>query len=113
MSGPLRGLQLLPFRLREFPGKRGPLVYFPGFFPKVEFLHKKRDTRAILLKRALVRISFIQNTQIRGQTITKRFGKVDTFLTYQCPPGDHHWGEDKGVDRAVNRMRVSSKFAPR
>jgi hypothetical protein len=43
---------------------------------------QKRDTRAILLKTALVRVSCIQNTQIRGETIAKVFGKVDTFWTY-------------------------------
>jgi hypothetical protein len=31
----------------------------------------------------LVRVSCIQNTQIRGETIAKVFGKVDTFWTYQ------------------------------
>jgi hypothetical protein len=62
------------------------LQYFPGFFLKVGFLHKKRDTRAILLKIALVRVSCIQNTQIRGETIAKVFRKVDTFWTYQLPP---------------------------
>jgi hypothetical protein len=47
---------------------------------------QKRDTRAILLKTALVRVSCIQNTQIRGETIAKVFGKVDKFWTYQLPP---------------------------
>jgi hypothetical protein len=42
---------------------------------------QKRDTRAILLKTASVRVSCIQNTQIRGETIAKVFGKVDTFWT--------------------------------
>jgi hypothetical protein len=46
---------------------------------------QKRDTRAILLKIAPVRVSCIQNTQIRGETIAKVFGKVDTFWTYQVP----------------------------
>jgi hypothetical protein len=40
---------------------------------------QKQDTRAILLKTASVRVSCIQNTQIRGETIAKVFGKVDTF----------------------------------
>jgi hypothetical protein len=31
----------------------------------------------------LVRVSCIQNTQIRGETIAKVFGKVDMFWTYQ------------------------------
>jgi hypothetical protein len=53
---------------------------------KVGFLQKKQDTRAILLKTALVRVSCIQNTQIRGKTIAKGFGKVDTFWMYQCIP---------------------------
>jgi hypothetical protein len=43
----------------------------------------KRDTRAILLKTALVHVSCIQNTQIRGKTTAKGFRKVDTFWTYQ------------------------------
>jgi hypothetical protein len=43
---------------------------------------QKRDTRAILLKTALVRVSCIQNTQIRGEITAKVFGKVDTFWTY-------------------------------
>jgi hypothetical protein len=59
------------------------LQYFPGFFLKVGFLHKNRTPGAILLKIALVHISCIQNTQIRGETTTKVFGKVDTFWTYQ------------------------------
>jgi hypothetical protein len=37
----------------------------------------------ILLKIASVRVSCIQNTQIRGETIAKVFRKVDTFWTYQ------------------------------
>jgi hypothetical protein len=46
-----------------------------------------------MLKTALVRVSCIQNTQIRGETTAKVFGKVDTFWTYQCvtkivPPTD-------------------------
>jgi hypothetical protein len=44
---------------------------------------QKRDSRAILLKTVLVHVSYIQNTQIRGETIVKVFGKVDTFWTYQ------------------------------
>jgi hypothetical protein len=44
---------------------------------------QKQDTRAILLKTGLVRVSCIQNTQIRGETTAKVFGKVDTFWTYQ------------------------------
>jgi hypothetical protein len=43
---------------------------------------QKRDTRAILLKTASVRVSCIQNTQIREETIAKVFGKGDTFWTY-------------------------------
>jgi hypothetical protein len=35
-----------------------------------------------MLKTALVRVSYIQNTQIRGETIAKVFGKVDTFWMY-------------------------------
>jgi hypothetical protein len=33
----------------------------------------------------LVRVSCIQNTQIRGKTTTNGFGKVDTFWTYHTP----------------------------
>jgi hypothetical protein len=36
---------------------------------------------AILLKTMLVRVSSIQNTQIRGKTIAKGFGKVDTLAS--------------------------------
>jgi hypothetical protein len=58
---------------------------FSGIFPESWISAQKRDTRAILLKTALVRVSCIQNTQIRGETIAKVFGKVDTFWTYQHP----------------------------
>jgi hypothetical protein len=61
-------------------------VVFSGIFPESWISAQKRDTRAILLKITLVRVSCIQNTQIRGETITKVFGKVDTFWTYQLPP---------------------------
>jgi hypothetical protein len=50
-------------------------VIFPGSWISAQ----KQDTRAILLKTALVRVSCIQNTQIRGETIAKVFGKVDMF----------------------------------
>jgi hypothetical protein len=60
------------------------LQYFPGFFPESWISAQKQDTRAILLKTALVRVSCIQNTKIRGETTAKVFGKVDTFWTY-------HW----------------------
>jgi hypothetical protein len=66
-------------------GKIGTLWYFSGFFPKVGFLQKKQDTRAILLKTVLVHVSCIQNTQIRGETTSKVFGKVDMFWRYQLP----------------------------
>jgi hypothetical protein len=56
---------------------------FFGIFPESRISAQKRDTRVILLKTALVRVSCIQNTQIRGETIAKVFGKVDTFWTYQ------------------------------
>jgi hypothetical protein len=55
-------------------------------FPESWISAQKRDTRTVLLKTALVRVSCIQNTQIRGKTIAKVFGKVDTFWTYQLPP---------------------------
>jgi hypothetical protein len=54
---------------------------FSGIFPESRISAQKRDTRAILLKTALVRVSCIQNTQIRGETIAKVSGKVDTFDT--------------------------------
>jgi hypothetical protein len=59
---------------------------FSGIFPENRISAQKRDTSAILLKIALVRISCIQNTHIRGETIAKIFGKVDTFWMYQLPP---------------------------
>jgi hypothetical protein len=58
---------------------------FSGIFPESWISAQKRDTRAILLKTSLVRVSCIQNTQIRGETTAKVFGKVDTFWTYQLP----------------------------
>jgi hypothetical protein len=58
---------------------------FSGIFPKSRISPQKQDTRAILLKTALVHVSCIQNTQIRGETIAKVFRKVDTFWTYQIP----------------------------
>jgi hypothetical protein len=54
-------------------------------FPESWISAQKQDTRAILLKIALVRVSCIQNTQIRGETMAKVFGKVDMFWTYQLP----------------------------
>ena len=58
---------------------------FSWNFPKSRISAQKRDTRAILLKTVSVCVSCIQNTQDRGQTIAKVFGKVDTFWTYQLP----------------------------
>jgi hypothetical protein len=52
---------------------------FSQIFTESWISAQKRDTRAILLKTALVRVSCIHNTQIRGETIAKVFGKVDTF----------------------------------
>jgi hypothetical protein len=60
-------------------GKIGTLRYFSGFFSKSRIYAQKQDTGVILLKTALVRVSCIQNTQIRGETTTKVFRKVDTF----------------------------------
>jgi hypothetical protein len=54
-------------------------------FPESWISAQKQNTKAILLKTALVRVSCIQNTQIRGETIAKVFGKVDRFWTYQGP----------------------------
>jgi hypothetical protein len=62
---------------------------FSGIFPESRISPQKRDTRAILLKTALVCVSCIQNTQIKGETIAKVFGKVDMFWTYHTrTPGD-------------------------
>jgi hypothetical protein len=47
---------------------------------------QKQDTWAILLKTALVHVSYIQNKQIREEKIAKVFGKVDTFLDVSPPP---------------------------
>jgi hypothetical protein len=44
------------------------LQHFPRFFPESWISAQKQDTRAILLKTALVHVSCIQNTQIRGET---------------------------------------------
>jgi hypothetical protein len=59
------------------------LQYFPKKNPESWISTQKQDIRAILLKTALVRVSCIQNTQIRGETTAKVFGKVDTFQMYQ------------------------------
>jgi hypothetical protein len=56
---------------------------FSRIFPKSSISAQKRDTRAILLKTALVHVSYIQNAQIRGEITAKVFRKVDTFWTYQ------------------------------
>jgi hypothetical protein len=58
---------------------------FSRIFSESRISAQKRDTRAILLKTTLVRVSCIQNTQIRGNTIAKMFWKVDTFWTYHTP----------------------------
>jgi hypothetical protein len=58
-------------------------VIFFGIFPESWISAQKQDTRAILLKTTSVHVSCIQNTQIRGETIAKVFGKVDTLWTYQ------------------------------
>jgi hypothetical protein len=57
---------------------------FSEIFPESWISAQKQDTRAILLKTALVHVSCIQNTQIREETTAKVFGKVDTFWTYQA-----------------------------
>jgi hypothetical protein len=59
------------------------LQYFSGIFPESRNSAQKQDTGAILLKTTLVHVSCIQNTQIRGETIAKVFGKLDMFWTYQ------------------------------
>ena len=38
---------------------------------------------AILLKTTSIHVSSNQIMQIRGKTIAKVFGKIDTFVTYQ------------------------------
>jgi hypothetical protein len=82
LLAPLR----LVFWLRGSSGKIRFLQYFPGFFSSESWISaQKQDTMAILLKTVLVRVSCIQNTQIRGETIAKVFGKVDTFWTYHIP----------------------------
>jgi hypothetical protein len=63
-------------------GKIG-IAIFSGIFLESQISAQKRDTRAILLKTALDRVSCFQNRQIRGKTTAKGFGKVDTFWTYQ------------------------------
>jgi hypothetical protein len=59
---------------------------FSWIFTESWISAQKWDTIAILLKTALVYVSCIQNTQIRGEITAKVFGKVDTFWTYQLPP---------------------------
>jgi hypothetical protein len=69
----------LVFWLRGSSGEIGFLQYFPEFLLKLGFLHMCSEI-------ALVRVSCILNTQIRGETTAKVFGKVDTFWMYQLPP---------------------------
>ena len=76
----------LPFWLRGSSGEIWRSQLFSEFFSKVDFSAQKEDTRAILLKTALVHVSCIQIIQVRGKTTAKVFGKVDTFWTYQLPP---------------------------
>jgi hypothetical protein len=59
---------------------------FSWIFTESQISTQKWDTRAILLKTALVHVSCIQNTQIRGETIAKVFEKVDMFWMYQLLP---------------------------
>jgi hypothetical protein len=47
-------------------GKIGILQYFFEIFPESWISAQKQVTKAILLKAVLVRVSCIQNTQIRG-----------------------------------------------
>jgi hypothetical protein len=53
---------------------------FSRIFPESWISAQKQDTRAFLLKTTLVHVSCIQNTQIRGETTAKVFGKA--FWTY-------------------------------
>jgi hypothetical protein len=74
---------------------------FFEIFPESWISAQKQDTRAILLKTALVHASCIQNTQIRGETIAKVFEKVDTFWTYHlCQEIAHFPAEAFGVTNA-------------
>ena len=63
-------------------GENRDFAIISRVFPKSRFSAQNRDTRVILLKTALVRVSCIQITQIRGEATAKVFGKVDTFWTY-------------------------------
>ena len=56
---------------------------FSRIFTQSWISAQKQANIAILLKTASVRVSCIQIAQIRGETIAKVFGKVDTFWTYQ------------------------------
>jgi hypothetical protein len=76
---------------------------FSGIFPESRISAQKRDTRAILLTTALVHVSCIQNTQIRGETIAKVFRKVDMFWTYHPPPS-HLAGEPQRNPRLPVRF---------
>ena len=86
-----------------------------GYFPKVGFSAQKEDTRAILLKTALVRVSCIQIIQVRDQTTAKVFEKVDTFWTYQpltqlTNPPPAHKGDTLYVHACVNQEAVGYKI---
>jgi hypothetical protein len=58
----------------------------PSSLPSVS----SSGSMGLLLKTASVRVSCIQNTQIRGETIAKVFGKVDMFWTYQATGWPHN-----------------------
>jgi hypothetical protein len=81
-------------------------------FPESRISAQKQDTRAILLKIELVRVSCIQNTQIRGETIAKVFGKVDTFLDVSAILHESIFRMDQGIDLvrlSINATTMSNR----
>jgi hypothetical protein len=57
---------------------------------------------------ALVRVSCIQNTQIRRETTAKVFGKVDTFWTYQDSLAKIGQERSKREEMAAGRLNALS-----
>src|SRR4051794_26081582 len=84
--------------------------YIFWYFSRKLISAQKQDTMAILLKTALVRISCIQNTQVRGQILTKRFGKVDTFWTYHLPQVKELFLRAIGSEKKVSLLGVGKSF---
>jgi hypothetical protein len=85
---------------------------FSWIFTESWISAQKWDTRAILLKTASVRVSCIQNTQIKRETIAKVFRKVDTFWTYQVPPCPMTWNKpiSKWQDKQIMNTSTSLLF---